>query len=139
MDASSSREGGSSPDAKRAAGQIMQLEDDAKACIDRLDELEKMVTRERRAQETRELAAAQGRAATTGPGPSSAAMGKYGKPGGVSEIDARIASARAEQMARDTSEAASKLRHAELQRSLAKMDEHVAAMEALTARAMDDD
>ena len=66
-------------------------------------------------------------------------MGKYGKPGGVSEIDARIASARAEQMARDTSEAASKLRHAELQRSLAKMDEHVAAMEALTARAMDDD
>ena len=139
METSSSREGASSPDAKRAAEQIAQLEDDAKACLDRLEALEKMVTRERRAQETRELAAAQGRAARTGSASSNAATDAYGKPGGVHEIDARIASARAVQMARDASEAAAKLRHAELKRSLGKMDEHVAAMEALTARAKDDE
>ena len=106
METSSSREGASSPDAKRAVEQIAQLEDDAKACLDRLEALEKMVTRERRAQETRELAAAQGRAARTCSASSSAATDAYGKPGGVHEIDARIASARAVRMARDASEAA---------------------------------
>ena len=97
-----------------------------------------MVTRERRAQETRELAAAQGRAARTGSASSNAATDAYGKQGG------RARDRRAHRLPPGLSRWLGRVeaRRRSVTPSealLGKMDEHVAAMEALTARAKDDE
>mmetsp|Transcript_15096 Transcript_15096/g.37102 ORF Transcript_15096/g.37102 Transcript_15096/m.37102 type:complete len:161 (-) Transcript_15096:279-761(-) len=132
-------EGSSSAEALAAAGQIMQLEGEARGCLDRLDELEQMLSKQKQAFDIAEVAAAArlsvpAAAHSSSPPSSSHPTRRFGHASSVSDLDAQIAAAKADLAAHGTREVQAKARFKEMEESIAASEQHLAALEVMSVQ-----
>ena len=127
-----------SPDGKRAKSMVAALQLDTQECLDRLDDLDARLGVDRRKVHDEYINSVRASVTTYvkrfEATPSvSADAGR-----GLSDLDARIAAAKAEILARQETEAEAKRRHEEMVRSLKQVEKILEDLDALAAAAGDD-
>ena len=126
-----------SPDGKRAKSMVAALQLDTQECLDRLDDLDARLGVDRRKVHEEYLNSVRASVTTYVKRveviPSVSADSR-----GLSDLDARIAAAKAEILARQEMEAEAKQRHEEMVLSVKRVDEILESLDALAAAAGDD-
>ena len=127
-----------SPDGKRAKSMVAALQLDTQECLDRLDDLDARLGVDRRKVHEEYINSVRASVTTyvkrIEATPSvSADAGR-----GLSDLDARIAAAKAEILARQETEAEAKRRHEEMVRSMKHVENILKDLDALAAAAGDD-
>ena len=127
-----------SPDGKRAKSMVAALQLDTQECLDRLDDLDARLGVDRRKVHEEYINSVRASVTTfvkrIEATPSvSADAGR-----GLSDLDARIAAAKAEILARQETEVEAKRRDEEMVRSVKRVDEILESLGALAAAAGDD-
>jgi len=127
-----------SPDGKRAKSMVAALQLDTQECLDRLDDLDARLGVDRRKVHEEYINSVRASVTTyvkrIEATPSvSADAGR-----GLSDLDARIAAAKAEILARQETEAEAKRRHEEMVRSMKHVENILNDLDALAAAAGDD-
>jgi chromosome segregation ATPase len=127
-----------SPDGKRAKSMVAALQLDTQECLDRLDDLDARLGVDRRKVHEEYINSVRASVTTyvkrVEANPSvSADAGR-----GLSDLDARIAAAKAEILARQETEVEAKRRHEEMVRSVKRVDEILESLDALATAAGDD-
>ena len=127
-----------SPDGKRAKSMVAALQLDTQECLDRLDDLDARLGVDRRKVHEEYINSVRASVTTfvkrIEATPSvSADAGR-----GLSDLDARIAAAKAEILARQETEAEAKRRHEEMVRSISQVENILNDLDALAAAAGDD-
>jgi|Transcript_6946 hypothetical protein len=127
-----------SPDGKRAKSMVAALQLDTQECLDRLDDLDARLGVDRRKVHEEYINSVRASVTTfvkrIEATPSvSADAGR-----GLSDLDARIAAAKAEILARQETEAEAKRRHEEMVRSISHVENILNDLDALAAAAGDD-
>ena len=127
-----------SPDGTRAKSMVAALQLDTQECLDRLDDLDARLGVDRRKVHEEYINSVRASVTTyvkrVEANPSvSADAGR-----GLSDLDARIAAAKAEILARQETEVEAKRRHEEMVRSVKRVDEILEGLDAFAAAAGDD-
>lgn len=104
----------------------------------RLDELDRMVASQRRAFDAGEMSANALRASTSGGGSASAvSKHRFGSASAMSDLDARIAAAKADLAARAQREADAKENFREMEKSIAASEDHLVNAEVMSVRTLE--
>ena len=127
-----------SPDGTRAKSMVAALQLDTQECLDRLDDLDARLGVDRRKVHEEYINSVRASVTTyvkrVQANPSvSADAGRS-----LSDLDARIAAAKAEILARQETEVEAKRRHEEMVRSVKRVDEILEGLDAFAAAAGDD-
>ena len=109
-----------------------------------MDELERMVSQQKRAFDTAEMNAkahmgggsgsSSGGGSAGGSSSSSSSLHKYGTSASVSDIDAKIAAAKADLANRTQREGEARERFKEMEKSIAASEEHLAKLEVMSVQ-----
>ena len=127
-----------SPDGKRAKSMVAALQLDTQECLDRLDDLDARLGVDRRKVHEEYLNSVRASVTTHVKRVEAIPSVSADASRGLSDLDARIAAAKAEILARQEMEAVAKLRHEEMVLSVKRVDEILESLDALAAAAGDD-
>lgn len=127
-----------SPDGTRAKSMVAALQLDTQECLDRLDDLDARLGVDRRKVHEEYVNSVRASVTTYVKRVEANASVSADAGRGLSDLDARIAAAKAEILARQETEVEAKRRHEEMVRSVKRVDEILESLDALAAAAGDD-
>ena len=127
-----------SPDGTRAKSMVAALQLDTQECLDRLDDLDARLGVDRRKVHEEYINSVRASVTTYVKRVEANASVSADAGRGLSDLDARIAAAKAEILARQETEVEAKRRHEEMVRSVKRVDEILESLDALVAAAGDD-
>ena len=127
-----------SPDGTRAKSMVAALQLDTQECLDRLDDLDARLGVDRRKVHEEYINSVRASVTTYVKRVEANASVSADAGRGLSDLDARIAAAKAEILARQETEVEAKRRHEEMVRSVKRVDEILESLDALAAAAGDD-
>lgn len=127
-----------SPDGTRAKSMVAALQLDTQECLDRLDDLDARLGVDRRKVHEEYINSVRASVTTYVKRVEANASVSADAGRGLSDLDARIAAAKAEILARQETEVEAKRRHEEMVRSVKRVDEILESLDAFAAAAGDD-
>jgi hypothetical protein len=127
-----------SPDGARAKAMVAALQLDTQECLDRLDDLDARLGKDRRKAHEEHLASVRGSVSTYAKRIDATPSASFDAGAGLSDLDARIAAAKAAILEGRETEAEAKRRHEEMVRSVKTVEKILRELDARAAKAGDD-